>query len=283
MTPDEYCEEKAARSGSSFYYSFRFLPPHKRLAITALYAFCREVDDVVDTCSEPQVATAKLGWWRGEVARLFVGSPQHPVTRALATSLERFDLHQEYLLEIIDGMQMDVDYDAYPTLAELRLYCHRAAGVVGLLSAEIFGYEDRATRKYASEFGLSLQYINILRDVREDAERGRIYIPQEDLRRFGVAPQDLLLPQTSDAARSLFRYQADRARETYHRALDILPDIDRETQMPGLIMGRIYMALLDEIEADGFRVLEQRTQLTPLRKLWIAWRTARSERRGRVA
>jgi len=279
MTPDEYCANKAASSGSSFYYSFRFLPAHRRRAITALYAFCREVDDIVDDCSEQEIATVKLGWWREEIDRLFDGTPQHPVTRALAVSREQFDIHREYLLEIIDGMQMDVEYDAYPTIAELRLYCHRVAGVVGLLSAEIFGYQERSTRKYASELGLALQLINILRDVREDAERGRVYIPQDELRDFGVAPQELLVGQTSDAARSLFRHQAERAREAYRHAREMLSDVDRENQLPGLIMGRIYVALLDEIEADGFRVLEHRTELTPLRKLWIAWRTARIERR----
>jgi len=283
MTPDEYCEDKAAKSGSSFYYSFRFLPLQKRRAITALYAFCREVDDVVDECAERHIASAKLSWWREEIDRLFAGTPQHPVSRALAPCLEHFDLHREYLLEIVDGMQMDIDYDAYPTIKELNLYCYRAAGVVGLLSAEIFGYRDRATRKYATDLGLALQLINILRDVREDASRGRVYIPQDEMRRFGVAPQELLLPETSEGARSLFKYQAERARETCARALEALPGSDRKSQIPGLIMARIYLALLNEIEADEFRVLEHRTELTPLRKLWIAWRTARSERRRYVA
>ncbi|HEX9179319.1 MAG TPA: presqualene diphosphate synthase HpnD, partial [Burkholderiales bacterium] len=188
MTPDQYCQEKAAQSGSSFYYSFLFLPPEKRRAITALYAFCREVDDLVDECSDPVVARTKLAWWRQELAGTFAGNPQHPVTRALAPAIERFGLPQEQFQEIIDGMEMDLDQEHYPDFRSLALYCHRVAGVVGLLSAEIFGYQDRATLRYAHELGLAFQLTNILRDVGEDARRGRIYLPMDELAQFGVAP-----------------------------------------------------------------------------------------------
>jgi phytoene synthase len=273
-SPDAYCQAKAARSGSSFYYSFRFLSQERRRAMTALYAFCREVDDVVDECSDPDLARTKLQWWRQELANLYQGQAQHPVTRALAPAVSRYGLPQAYFEEILDGMQMDLDYDAYPSFNELKLYCHRVAGVVGLLSAEIFGYEDRATLRYAERLGLALQLINILRDVREDLTLGRIYLPQDELARFQVRPQDLLLGQTSDNIRALFAFQAERARAEYRRALAILPAVDRARQSGGLIMGAIYTALLDEIEHDGFRILEHRTRLTPLRKLWIAWRTA---------
>lgn len=278
-SPDAYCQAKAARSGSSFYYSFRFLNPERRQAMTALYAFCREVDDVVDECKDPALARTTLEWWRQELAGLYQGQPQHPVTRALATAVSRYNLPQAYFEEILDGMQMDLDYDAYPSFNELKLYCHRVAGVVGLLSAEIFGYEDRATLRYAERLGLALQLINILRDVREDLALGRIYLPQDELARFQVRPQDLLQGQTSDNIRALFAFQAERARAEYRRALDILPTTDRARQSGGLVMGAIYTALLDEIERDGFRILEHRTRLTPLRKLWIAWRTAARARK----
>lgn len=279
MTPDEYCQQKTARSGSSFYYSFLFLPEARRRAIIALYAFCREVDDVVDECTDIGVARTKLAWWREEIDRLFDARPQHPVTLALAPAIENFRLSREYFGEIIDGMQMDLDYDSYPSFTELSLYCYRVAGVVGLLAAEIFGYEDSATVRYANDLGLAFQLTNILRDVREDAARGRIYIPLDEMKRFGVSPEALREPVTTQATKALFEHQAARARDYYRRAFEHLPPVDRYAQRSGLIMAEIYLRLLDEIERDGYRVLEQRIRLTPLRKFWIAWRTARREDR----
>lgn len=279
MTPDQYCQNKAASSGSSFYSSFRFLPELKRRAITALYAFCREVDDVVDECHDQTVARTTLNWWREEVAQMYQGNATHPVTQALHDLLDDFNLAEEYLLEIIDGMEMDLDIHQYPTFKELSLYCYRAASVVGLLSAEIFGYKHRDTLKYAHDLGMAFQLTNILRDVREDAERGRVYLPQDELAQFSVKQQDLTHPVTSDKVQALFQYQANRAREYYQKAFNELPEEDRFTQRTGLIMAEIYQSLLDEIEADGFRVLEQRIKLTPTRKLWLAWRASRREKK----
>lgn len=276
-----YCEDKAARSGSSFYYAFRFLPDDRRRAIIALYAFCREVDDVVDECSDAGIARLKLQWWRDEIGRLFGAVPQHPVARALREHIERHNLPQEYFLEIIDGMEMDLDRHRYPGWKDLTLYCHRVAGVVGLLSAEIFGYANRQTLKYASELGLAFQLTNILRDVGEDARRGRIYLPGEALALFGVDEQDILSGHHTPQMHALLTHVLERAREHYRKALDWLPDEDRYAQRSGLIMAAIYRATLDEVEHDGLRVLEHRIALTPLRKLWIAWRTA--QREGRYA
>jgi 15-cis-phytoene synthase len=273
MTPDEYCQRKAAASGSSFYYSFLFLPPERRRAITALYAFCREVDDVVDEGLEPEVAAAKLAWWRVEVANLFAGHPQHPVTRALEPHRERFGLSAARLNEIIDGMEMDLRQSRYLDWPGLEKYCYRVAGVVGLLAAGIFGYGDRRTLEYATNLGIAFQLTNIIRDVGEDARKNRVYLPMEDLKRFAVPAADLLQARESPAFRSLMAFQAERARGYYQRALAELPAADRRAQRPGLIMAGIYRALLEEIERDGFRVLTQRTSLTPLRKFWIAWRT----------
>jgi len=281
MTPDEYCQDKAAASGSSFYYSFLFLPAAQRQAIVALYAFCREVDDVVDECTDTGVARLKLQWWREEVHQLYESQPRHPVTQALASTLEHFDLPREQLQEIIDGMEMDLEQTRYASYKDLALYCHRVAGVVGLLSAEIFGYEDRHTLKYAHELGMAFQLTNILRDVREDAERERIYIPQDELARFGVTELDLLHARHTPAFTQLMEFQAERARQAYTQAFALLPEVDRHAQRSGLIMAAIYQATLDEIAADGYRVLEHRISLTPLRKLWIAWRTARREGRRR--
>jgi phytoene synthase len=279
MTPEEYCQKKAASSGSSFYYSFLFLPHAQRLAITALYAFCREIDDVVDDCNNQEVAQAKLQWWREEIDNLFSSTPSHPVTQAMVQPISTYNLSREYFLEIIDGMEMDLTYSSYTSFKELALYCHRVAGVVGILSAEIFGYEDRNTLKYAHALGLAFQLTNILRDVREDAMRGRIYLPEDELQRFAVTREDLQRPLTNERTRELLQFQAQRAHEYYHRALALLPEQDRYRQRSGLIMAEIYQSLLKEIERDGYRVLEHRIYLTPIRKLWLSWKCARREKR----
>ncbi|MFZ5541758.1 MAG: presqualene diphosphate synthase HpnD [Pseudomonadota bacterium] len=273
MTPDEYCQQKAAASGSSFYYSFLFLPPERRRAITALYAYCREIDDVVDEVSDPGVARAKLAWWADEIDALYAGRPQHPVTRALAPHLAAFDLKRERLLQVLEGMQMDLQQTRYLDFAALQRYCHLVAGVVGELAAGIFGAAQESTYVYARNLGLALQLINVIRDVGEDARRGRIYLPLEDLQRFGVRPADLLDRRYTEGFEPLMRFEAERARGFYRAALAALEPQDRKAQRPGLIMGAIYATLLDEIERERFRVLHQRIALTPLRKLWIAWRT----------
>lgn len=273
MSPDAYCAAKLEASGSSFAASFRFLDPQKRQALNALYAFCREVDDVVDDCSDPAVARAGLEWWRGEIASMDDGQPTHPVTQALTAARRHFSLPSEQLAEIIDGMQMDLDQSRYADFTQLQLYCHRAAGVVGLLAAEIFGITDRRTLKYAHALGLAFQLTNIIRDVGEDARRGRIYLPQDELARFGVTDTDILENRHTPAFGNLMAFQAARAREHYDRAYASLPAADRKAQRPGLIMAAIYHRLLDEIEKDGFRVLDRRTALTPPYKLWLAVKT----------
>jgi len=279
MTPQEYCQNKAAKSGSSFYYSFRFLPEKQRDAIIALYAFCRVVDDIVDEIADENVARTKLDWWRKEVKNIFHGVASHPVAKALQEHIKSFNLAEEYFYEIIDGMAMDLDCNAYQTQTELALYCYRVASVVGLLSVEIFGYENRKTLKYAHELGMAFQMTNIIRDVYEDAMRGRVYLPKEDLDKFGVTYEDLQKQETSDKIVALLKYEKQKAVEHYKKAFEYLPDEDRYTQRSGIIMSDIYQATLNEIENDGFRVLEHRVKLTPLRKLWIAWKTARREKK----
>jgi 15-cis-phytoene synthase len=273
MTPDEYCQQKAAQSGSSFYYSFLFLPTERRRAITALYAFCREVDDVVDEVSDAGVARTKLAWWRTEVANLFAGHPQHPVTKALQPHVAAYGIDAARLNEIIDGMEMDLSYHRYPDFEALRLYCHRAAGVVGELSASIFGYSDARTLEYADALGMAFQLTNIIRDVGEDARRGRVYLPIDELARFGLAPEDILQRRGGEPFEKLMAFQADRAETYYETAMAKLPSQDRRSQRAGLIMAAIYRTLLHEIRRDRFQVLEQRVALTPLRKLWLAWKT----------
>jgi phytoene synthase len=273
MTPHDYCQQKAAASGSSFYYSFLFLPQPRRQAITALYAFCREVDDIADECTDLQIARTKLAWWRTEIANLYAGQPQHPVTQALVDAVRDYQLAEEHFLEIIDGMEMDLDQNRYRDFKELQLYCYRVASVVGLLSASIFGYSDRKTLKYAHDLGMAFQLTNIIRDVGEDARRGRIYLPADELARFGVTEADILHGHEIAAVSALLEFQIDRAQSYYQRAFEQLPNSDRHAQRPGLMMAAIYRTILNEIRAGGCeKVLNQRVSLTPLRKLWLAWK-----------
>ncbi|TAF99147.1 MAG: squalene synthase HpnD [Betaproteobacteria bacterium] len=277
MNPDQYCQQKAAASGSSFYYAFRLLPTEKRAAITAFYAFCREVDDVVDEVTEPNVARTKLAFWRQEIEALFAGAPKHPVTKAIERHIAPMQLPASAFHTVIDGMQQDLEKNRYLNIDELRGYCYRAAGVVGEVSARIFGMRtmnDPRTLEYARLLGESLQLINIIRDVGEDARRGRIYLPSDELTRFGVATSDLLHAKSSPEFVSLMQFQHDRAASTYKAALAALPAEDKSAQKSGLAMAAIYRTLLEEIRRDGFRVLEHRVALTPIRKLWIACKTA---------
>ncbi|MEC5386925.1 presqualene diphosphate synthase HpnD [Uliginosibacterium sp. H3] len=273
MDPFDYCKQKAAASGSSFYYSFLFLPPERQRAIMALYAFCREVDDVVDETHDIQLAQTKLDWWRKETAEIHGGKPTHPVTQALAEVVKTFDLPRDKLLEIIDGMQMDLQQTRYLDFKALELYCYRVASVVGLLAVEIFGYTDPQTLKYAHDLGIAFQLTNIIRDVGEDARRGRIYLPINELQQFNVTAKQITDASYSDNFRALMEFQIERAERYYDQALGLLPTADRKSQRAGLIMSAIYRTTLKEIKAEGCKVLTQRTSLTPLRKLWIAART----------
>lgn len=279
MTPDEYCQQQAGARGSSFYYSFLFLPTPQRRAIIALYAFCREVDDVVDECSDPQLARTKLAWWREEIAQTFRGMPQHPVTRALLPAITTYGLDEPLFHEIIDGMEMDLHQIRYATFDDLAVYCRRVAVVVGILSATIFGYRDPRTLEFAHDLAMAFQLTNIIRDVGEDARRNRVYLPAIDLERFQVPVQDILNGHETDGLHALLTFQAQRAENYYRQALESLPAVDRLAQLPSLIMADIYHANLAEIRADGFQVLKRKIVLSPLRKLWIAWSTHRREQR----
>jgi 15-cis-phytoene synthase len=272
MTPQDYVQEKAAASGSSFYYAFMFLPKPRRAAITAFYAFCREVDDVVDDVSDPVVAQTKLAWWQTEVAKSFAGQPSHPVTKALMPCVPRFGIDERQLHAVIDGCRMDLEQTRYLDFAALERYCHLVAGVVGEVSARIFGMVDPRTTEYAHKLGLAFQLTNIIRDVGEDALRGRIYLPLGELQQFDVKAHEILSRKYSDRFAALMKFQADRAHRIYDEALHLLPTADRRSQKPGLMMASIYRTLLREIERDGFQVLNQRVSLTPLRKFWLAWK-----------
>ena len=273
MSPDEYCQQKATQSGSSFYFSFLFLPAEKRRAITALYAFCREVDDVVDETNEDAIARTKLAWWRHEVSAMLSGQPTHPVTKALRPHMNTYSLEGTHLLAIIDGMEMDLNQNRYLDFIALQKYCWHAAGVVGILSASIFGISNPRTKEFAEKLGLAFQMTNIIRDVGEDARKGRIYLPVNELQQFNVTAADLLNARHSSQFEALMQFQFDRTQQLYDEAFALLPADDRRAQRTGLIMAAIYRALLVEIQRDGFHVLTQRISLTPIRKLWLAWKT----------
>jgi 15-cis-phytoene synthase len=272
-TPEQYVQDKAAASGSSFYYAFLFLPPPRRAAITAFYAFCREVDDVADEVSDPGVAATKLAWWRSEVASAFAGRPNHPAMRALMPHVALYGIEPAHLLAVIDGCQMDLDQSRYLDYPGLARYCDLVAGVVGEVAANIFGRTLASTVDYAHRLGLAMQLTNIVRDVGDDARRNRIYLPISELKQFDVKAAEILERKYSDRFTALMRFQAERAHRIYDEALALLGDADRAAQKPGLMMANIYRALLREIEAEGFAVLHQRISLTPIRKLWIAMRT----------
>ena len=272
MTPQDYVQEKAAASGSSFYYAFLFLPPHRRAAITAFYAFCREVDDVVDEVQDLTVAAHKLHWWQTEVNNSFAGNPQHPVMKALMPLSADFGITAQHLQDVIAGCQMDLNQTRYLDFAGLQRYCHLVAGVVGEVAARIFGQSQDETTHYAHQLGLAFQLTNIIRDVGEDALRGRIYLPVNELQQFEVSAKDILERRDSPAFQALMTFQYERAQGLYEQALAALPQADWRSQKPGLMMASIYRTLLVEIQAAGFPVLRQRVALTPLRKFWLAWK-----------
>jgi 15-cis-phytoene synthase len=273
MNPQDYVQQKAASSGSSFYYAFLFLPPAQRAAITAFYAFCREIDDVVDEVNDPSVAARKLAWWRQEVAASFKGQPSHPVMRALMQHTSEFHIEARHLSQLIDGCQMDLEQSRYLDFKGLAHYCYLVAGVVGEVTVQILGARDDATRQYAHKMGLAMQLTNIIRDVGDDARRGRIYIPVSELEQFKVRAHEVLNRGYSERFTALMKFQAQRAHGFYEDALALLSPEQKKSQKVGLMMGHIYRTLLREIEANDFQVLHQRISLTPVRKMWIAMKT----------
>lgn len=271
----DYCRQKAAESHSSFLSGFRFLSVEKRNEITVLYAFCRELDDVVDGCTDPNVAQITLNWWRSDLEKVFNNEmPEHPVHQALKDIRASFDLPKNEFEALIDGMQMDLEQARYGSFDELKLYCHRVAGVVGRLIARILGFSNPKTLKYAEKMGLALQLTNIIRDVGEDARQGRIYLPIEEMQKFDVPANVIMQCKPTDNFAKLMQFQVDRARETYREAMLLLPAADKKSQKVGLIMAAIYYALLNEIDRDGAQnVLTYKIAIPSPRKKRIALKT----------
>ncbi len=271
MTPQQYCINKTNKSGSSFLPAFYFLGKEKKMALTALYAFCREVDDIVDGCDDYKEGRKKLNWWSLEVSRLFSGTPQHPVTKLLVNYIYKFDLDEKYFNEIIDGMEMDLNFNRYENFTKLQLYCYRAASAVGILSAKIFGFNNINTLKYAHDMGIALQLTNIIRDLGEDAKRGRIYIPLDELKLFDLTETDILNCTSHKKIKKLVIFLSERAQNFFFSAVEHLPAEDKRKQLPGLMMGNIYFVLLKKIViSDPEKILNKRTLLSPYRRVIIA-------------
>ena len=262
MTPQEYCKQKTKESHSSFLTAFIFLKKEKREALTALYAFCREVDDIADECLDHEIASRKLNWWREEIERLFKSEPQHPVSKALHPFISHFNLSKNYFIEIIDGMEMDVKFNRYESFEQLQLYCYRVASCVGILSANIFGFKNKNTLDFAKNLGIALQLTNIIRDLGEDARRGRIYIPLDELKKLDVSEEEIISLKNSKKIKDLVKNQVERAKQFYDLAIKTLPAEDKKSQKIGLVMGNIYYVLLNEIlKDDPEKILNQKTCL----------------------
>ncbi len=273
MDPQAYCHSLVKASGSSFYYTFLFLPRSKREAIEAVYAFCRVVDDVVDQPKPETQALAELRQWRGELDACYGGRPRHPILQALAEAMGRYRLPRTHFEDLLDGVETDLVCRRYPTFEALHDYCYRVAGVVGLLCVEIFGYRNPAARDYAVRQGLAVQLTNILRDLKADAERDRIYLPLEDLDRFGYTEAEFLRGVYSPAFVALMQFEAERTRRCFQEAAALCPPEDRPGLKVSEMMGRIYAALLTRMEHDRFRVFERPVTLSAPQKFGIAIRT----------
>jgi len=267
----ERCAQVTRRSRSSFYYAFILLPPERRRGLYAVYAFCRFIDDIADDESIREPALL-LKRWREELERVYSGAPTRALSRALADSARRFKIPRELFEEIINGVEMDLSRKRYQTWDELRPYCYRVASALGLICIEIFGYRNPAAKLYAENLGLALQLTNILRDVREDAERGRIYLPLEDLARFNVSEQEILGGVYSPNFVNLMDFEARRARELYALAQSELALEDRATLLTAEAMRLIYAALLERIIKSNYRVLDRRHSLSAPHKLYLVGR-----------
>ncbi|RMF91061.1 MAG: squalene synthase HpnD [Nitrospinota bacterium] len=273
LLSSSYSAKIARQSKTNFYYSFFFLPALKRRAMFSIYAFCRLIDDIVDEEGVRAEKAARLRAWREEIRNCYAGKPSHPVTIEIAQILPRFPIPQHYFEELIRGVEMDLEKTRYATFDELVQYCYRVASVVGLMCIEIFGYTNKQTQEYAINLGLALQLTNILRDLKTDAQRGRIYLPQVELMHFGYSEGELLQNVYNEAFIHLMRFQTQRAKAYFHKAQTLLPPEDRAALCPAEIMGNIYARLLQHIEDKGYQVFQERITLPNRTKIGIALKT----------
>jgi phytoene synthase len=274
MTSQQYCQKKVLREGCNLYYSLRFLPSKQRNALIALEAFYAEINEIRYKCKDEQVARLKLQWWQNEIAQTFAGTAHHPVCQALNKAIYDNNLVEHYFQEIIEGFLLDLDVIDYVTFEKLEEHCKRTYSVLNLLSTHILGYQNESSLKYAEQLGIALQLTDILRDINYNLLKGRLYIPQEDLKLFKVSKQNLFDGEMLETVIALFAYQATRIRSYYNTAFKYLKKEDCFNQRSGLIRANLALATLEEIEKNGFELFKHRISLIPLRKLWIAWCTA---------
>ncbi|MEK7250212.1 MAG: presqualene diphosphate synthase HpnD [Bacteroidota bacterium] len=265
-------EDITKQSNTSFYYSFSLLPKHKREAIHAVYAFCRYTDDIVDEGSDETKKVVLLRKWRMELGRTLRGESSVPLLNQLASTARRFNIPVDHFYELIRGVEMDLSKKRYQNFDELKAYCYLVASSVGLMCRQIFGYKNESTRDYAINLGIALQLTNILRDVKDDAKRGRIYLPLEDMQRFGVTEEDILKNHYTQNFADLMRYECNRACEYFDIARNALKDEDKHYFFAARIMWSIYAHTLRRIEHSNYNVFEQRIAISKPLKILIAFR-----------
>lgn len=273
MTPNEYCRDKAAPAGSALYYSTLYLDPARADAMIALHALRAELDDIVRHYIDIEPARAKLAWWRAEIGECFERRASHPVTQSLANALANFSIEQSHLFELIAGFEADLHQGRYADFDALAHHCRHVSATLHETAGAILGFADEATRQFARDIGVVWQLGDVLRNVGRDARVGRIYLPQVELRQFHVTEDDIFAARHDDNVKALLAYQLQRIRAMRDKALAQLPRTDRRAQRATLALLAMQMATLDEIERDGFQVLDRSLSLTPLRKLWITTKT----------
>jgi len=279
QSPEEYCKQKTRASGSSFAYAFGFLDKNQCRAMMALYAFCREVDDIADEITDKKEATRQIAEWHDEIERVFQDQPNHPIGHELHWSKQYFAWDKELFLEMLDGMLTDISGRAFIKESDLNLYCYRVAGVVGLLTIEIFGYQHRQSRHFATTLGNALQLTNILRDIQEDMQRERIYLPQTERVRFKITDQDIYEGDMTESMQALLIHYGEKAESAYQQALAQLPIEDRISLRPAIIMAAIYYAQLKRMQGFGFDVWQHSGRIPSWRKMLIAWKAWRYEKK----
>ncbi len=268
----EHCRHVAKEQARNFYYAFRTLPAHKRRAIYAVYAFCRYCDDIADEPLPEEERSHRFGLVRGMLSNLDSGEAADPIFAALQDASRTFEIPMSYYSEVVDGVEMDLTWTRFRDFDELRAYCYKVASVVGLICVEIFGYKDVRAREYAVDLGIAMQLTNILRDIREDADRGRIYIPQDELERFGYSEAELTSGVVNDAFRALMEFQVARARRYFDSGGRLMPLLSPDSRACPAVLRSLYRALLDRIEAAGYDVFERRIRLSTTEKLFLAAR-----------
>ncbi len=279
QSPEAYCKEKTQASGSSFAYAFGFLSKQQCRAMMALYAFCREVDDIADEIEDKHEAERQIRQWHDEIGRVFEGQASHPVGHELHWARQHFAWDKELFYEMLDGMLTDISARAFIKESDLNLYCYRVAGVVGLLTIEIFGYNKRQSRHFATTLGNALQLTNILRDVQEDMQRGRIYLPQIERIRFKVTDQDIYDGNMTKSVQALLDFYGEKAESAYQQALEQLPLEDRISLRPAIIMAAIYYAQLKRMKSFDFDIWQHSGRIPSWRKMLIAWKAWRYEKK----